>query len=153
MAAWVALGIVAPVFYAGSNVYVAVARPPGVDSLALAAAMLLAAAAILAPIAAVSGDLYWPTRPLKAADFALLAHVGAASLGALLYFEIMRLAGAVFLSQVAYIVTLTGLLWGMYLFDERHSAWIWAALATILAGVALVTRRAAAAPPVSRSGG
>ena len=43
------------------------------------------------------------------------------------------------LSQVAYVVTLTGLFWGWALFGERHSGWVWLATAVILAGVVLVT--------------
>jgi drug/metabolite transporter (DMT)-like permease len=57
-----------------------------------------------------------------------------------LMYEILRLAGAVFMSQVAYIVTIAGIFWGWLLFGEQLSAWIWLAAAVILAGVLLVTR-------------
>ncbi|MCZ6859704.1 MAG: EamA/RhaT family transporter, partial [Alphaproteobacteria bacterium] len=46
-----------------------------------------------------------------------------------------------FASQAAYAVTLAGVLWGMALFGERHSPWIWLSLALMLAGLALVTPR------------
>jgi drug/metabolite transporter (DMT)-like permease len=51
----------------------------------------------------------------------------------------------VFTSQVANLVTLCGVLWGMILFGERHSAWIWLSLATMMAGVFLVAPRMKAA--------
>ncbi|HJS30534.1 MAG TPA: DMT family transporter, partial [Alphaproteobacteria bacterium] len=139
LAAWVLAGLVTPVFYAAGNVYVARSRPAGVHSLSLAAMMHIAVACALAPAALISGEfrMLWP--PFAAADYAVMGHMLSAAASALMFFEIIRLAGPVFLSQVAYIVTITGLLWGMYLFGERHSTWIWAAMAVIFVGLALVT--------------
>ena len=34
-----------------------------------------------------------------------------------------------------------GVAWGMVIFDERHSVWIWLSLAVMLAGLALVMPR------------
>lgn len=145
MLPWVLLALVTPAFFAGSNVYIAMARPPGVDSLALAAAMQLAVVVFVVPVAAATGTLYPLLPPFSVPELALLAHIGTSTLGALLMFEIIRLAGVVFMSQVAYIVTLNGIVWGIYFFDEHHSGWIWAALAAIVAGVALVSKPPAAA--------
>lgn len=145
MVPWAVLAIVTPTLYAATNVYAAMARPKDVDSLALASAMLLSAGVSLAPFTILSGSFYWPSAALTTADIALLCHIVAASLGSLLFFEIIRLAGVVFMSQVAYIVTLTGILWGMYFFGEEHSHWIWTSLVAILAGLALVTSRRAEA--------
>ena len=55
-----------------------------------------------------------------------------------LFFELIRLAGAVAVGQVAYIITLTGLGWGALLYGERPSPWIWLAIALVFAGVGLV---------------
>ena len=51
---------------------------------------------------------------------------------------VIRTAGPVFASQTAYVITLAGVAWGMVLFDERHSVYIWSALALTLTGIALV---------------
>lgn len=153
MAPWVAMVLITPLFFAGSNIYIAVARPPGVDSLALAAAMQLAVVVFVAPVAAVTGGFYLPTGPLSTGDIAMFAHVATASFGALVMFEIIRLAGVVFMSQVAYIVTLDGIFFGWVFFDEHHSPWIWAALVVVLSGVALVTKPVGSKGPVSPRGG
>ncbi len=137
---WVALGIVTPLFYAGSNIYIALRRPEGVHSLALAAAMQLSAGAAVGLAALATGDIYVPSAIPGPAEFAILGHILVASLGSLMFFEVMRLAGPVVLSQVAYVVTLTGIVWGMALFGERHSVWVWAAMGAIFAGLVLVTR-------------
>lgn len=148
MVPWVLLGILTPTLYASTNVYAGIKRPPDVDSLALAAAMQLASGVVIAPFTFLSGSFYWPFGLASAADIALVCQIFASSLGSLLFFELIRMEGPVFMSQVAYIVTITGIIWGMYFFGEQHSPWIWASLIVILAGVTLVTR-----PRVSRSGG
>ena len=51
-----------------------------------------------------------------------------------------------FAAQTAYVVTLSGVLWGIVIFGEQHSPWIWGALAVMLIGLALVTPRPARAP-------
>lgn len=147
MAPWVLMAIITPALYAATNVYAGMARPQGVDSLALASAMQLSAGVSVAPFTLLSGNFHLPTETLTTADIALLTHIGVASLGSLLFFEIIRMAGVVFMSQVAYVVTMTGILWGMYFFNEQHSSWIWAALVVILTGLALVTRPPAKAAP------
>ena len=43
-----------------------------------------------------------------------------------------------FASQIAYVVTGSGVALGMLIYDERHSPWVWAALALMFAGLALV---------------
>jgi len=68
---------------------------------------------------------------------------GMMSVNALLtviFIASIRRAGPVFTSQTAYLITIAGVLWGMLLLGERHSGWIWTAMAAMYAGVALVTR-------------
>ena len=48
------------------------------------------------------------------------------------------MVGPVFFSRVGCIVTLTGLAWGMVVFGERHSDWLYLATGLIFAGLALV---------------
>lgn len=138
-ALWVLVAMLTPIFYGGSNVYVARMRPPGVASLSLGAAMQLAAGSCLLPLALASGAMHvlWP--PFSDAELANLSHIVVASIGSMIFFEVMRLNGPVFASQVGYIVCLSGVLWGKLFFAEQHSPWIWAAMAAILAGLALVT--------------
>jgi drug/metabolite transporter (DMT)-like permease len=57
-----------------------------------------------------------------------------------MFFEVMRLAGPVFFSQTGFLVTLSGVFWGWFLFGETHSAYVWAAMAAIFLGLGLVTR-------------
>lgn len=139
-AGWALLALLTPTLYAISNIYAGVARPSDVDSLSLAALMQATNSALLLPIMLVMGQGFWLAPPFDAADGALFVQMIIAAIGPFLFVEIVRRAGPVYLAQVAYISTLAGLGWGMVLFGERHSAYVWAAVACVLAGVLLVTR-------------
>ena len=139
MIPWVALNLLVPFFYALSNIYVARARPAGVDSIALAGLMQVGAVAMLLPLALWQG-IHIPFPPAHAGDWALLALAAIYWVSSLLFFEVMRLAGPVFFSQTGFISTVFGVFWGWLFFGETHSLYIWAAMAAIFAGLALVTR-------------
>ena len=44
-------------------------------------------------------------------------------------------------SQCAYVVTLAGVLWGMLIYGEAHSTWVWASLVVMIIALSLVTPR------------
>ena len=52
-----------------------------------------------------------------------------------LYFEIVRIAGPIFVSQSNYVTVVSGVFWGMVIFAERPGEWIW--LSAALLGVSL----------------
>ena len=56
------------------------------------------------------------------------------------YYLVLR-AGPVYASQCAYVVTLAGVLWGMLIYGEAHSGWIWASLAAMIVALSLVKPR------------
>jgi len=61
------------------------------------------------------------------------------------YLWLLGRAGAVFTSQVAYIVTLTGVITSIVFLGERYGALLWIAVALMLLALALVK-------PVNKSG-
>lgn len=138
-APWVLFALITPLCYGFSNVYVGWARPPDVASLSLGASLQLASGAVLLPLALLVGTMHVPLPPQTNAEIANVAHIAVSGFGALVFFELMRMRGAVIASQVGYIVCLSGVFWGKLFFGEQHSLWIWAAMATIFAGLALVT--------------
>ena len=54
------------------------------------------------------------------------------------YIWLVGRTGAVFASQVAYIVTLSGVFLGMMVFAEQHSTLVWLALTLMMVGLAMV---------------
>ena len=58
-----------------------------------------------------------------------------------LFIHLVTSAEPVFAGQIGYIVMTTGIVWGIILFGEAHSHWIWAAPVVMIAGLALVSPR------------
>jgi len=144
-AGWVLIGLIAPVCYAASNLFIAHFRPSGASSAALAAGMLGTSALVGLPLMLATGSGYLPGSPWRTADIAVLLLPVITGIAHIFVFKLIHMAGPVYFSQVGYFVTLAGIVWGMVLFGERHGPWIWAALALMFAGLALVNLRREAA--------
>lgn len=138
-ALWIVLPVIVSLSYAGENVYIARSKPAGLDPLGVMCGLSWAALAMLVVPAAIEGPLL--PGELGAAEAAL---AGIAVLHVLSYFGFVWLigqAGPVFAAQVGYVVTASGVALGMAALGERHSVWVWAALALVFAGLALVSPR------------
>ena len=138
---WFLLALATPALYAVTNVLTARLRPPDARSLPLAGGMMLVAAILLAPVVFAMDVLYVPRLPVGEAEIGILGQIAVSSVAYLIFFEVVRLAGPVFMSFSGYIVALTGLAWGVLLFGERHSPWVWGATLLIFTGLALVNLR------------
>ena len=110
-----------------------------VNLLVAAAATVAIAAAITVPVALVM-DRPWQLRP----DWSTVAviawiGIGPTAISTLIYFELIRSAGATFMSLVNYLVPCVALGVGVALLGEMPGASAYAGLALILAGIG-VTR-------------
>lgn len=141
MVPWVLIAVLSAASYAAEGVFIAERRPPGSDALAIVAAMLVTASIILLPLVLVTGTFVPLALPWGLVEWSILAMVVANAFSYALFFYLVGISGAVFASQSAYTVTIAGVLWGMAIFGELHSAWIWAALLVMMAGLALVNPR------------
>ncbi len=143
MTGWVLLSLLVPVCYAAGTIAAALFPPPGGASLAMATGHLFLSSAIIFPVMAGTDQWWFFSGPMTETDWAV---IGAAAINALFYFllfEIVRRAGPVFFATQNYIATLSGIGWAIWIHGESHSAWIWGALALLLLGLFLVTRRTA----------
>lgn len=135
------LAVGAAASYALEDVFIAVGRPPVSGAFTLLSGMLTAGALWLLPGVALSG--HWV--PLAAdAQGAWLALALIASSNLLAYGAFVALvtrSGAVFASQVAYVVVAAGVLWGIAVLGERHPGGFWLGAALMLAGLALTLPR------------
>ncbi|HCO99962.1 MAG TPA: transporter, partial [Rhodospirillaceae bacterium] len=62
----------------------------------------------------------------------------ATAVAFLIFYLIIALAGAVYLGQVGYLVTLFGVGWGVLFFGETVPVMLWVAIAIVGLGVGLV---------------
>ena len=138
---FVFVALIAPVCYAVESNYIAWRTTDGLNPAEVLFGASILGLAVVAPIAIVTGTWISPIRPWNAPEWSL---VGLAALHVVAYWSYIWLinrAGAVFSSQVAYLVTGTGVLWSILILSEVYSGWIWAALGLMLAGIAMVRPR------------
>lgn len=140
---WVLMALLTPACYATSTICSARLRPEGTHSLLAAWGMLVSASLLSTPLMLFTGNFHPLFATPSVADWAMLGQIAISGVAYILFFEIIRLAGPVFVSQVGYVVNIFGLGWGYLIFSERHSLWIWAAVMTVLAGVMLVNSQQA----------
>ena len=141
MVGWVLLALVVPASYASENLFIALRRPAGSDAIVLLCGMQLAGAAMLAPLVWATDGWVSLALPWGEIEWWIVVLVVVNTVGYLMYIELVRIAGPVFAAQTGYLVTASGVLWGIAILAERHSAWVWAALAVMFAGLFLVNPR------------
>ncbi|MFZ7090082.1 DMT family transporter [Primorskyibacter sp. 2E233] len=138
---WIPVALLSSLCYAFEGNFVAKWGRAGLGPVELLAGSSTLGALLCLPLAMASDQFIDPGLPWGAPDLALVAssflHAGAYS-G---YVWLVGVAGSVFAVQVSYFVTLFGVSWAMLFLGEGYSGWIWAALAAMLAGMALVQPR------------
>lgn len=142
LAVWVLIGFGAPLLHAVA--YVALSeksRPKDVDSITLSSGTLLAAAFFALPLALALGEFQTPGWPLRMGELALLAHSLLAAVNFYAIFELIRIAGPTYMTQANFLSVGFGVVFGLVLFGETHSLFVWTAIGLMLVGVGLVNLR------------
>ena len=138
---WVLIALFGPVLYATEGNLVMKWGTQDLDPLQVVLGASMVGLVIAAPAALLSGQWVNPFASFGRAETALM--VGA-SLHALVYATYVWLvgrAGSVFAAQSAYVVTGFGVLSSMAMLSERYSLWVWASMAIMMLGMALVQPR------------
>lgn len=135
------LALAAAGFYAGQGIYVTWRGVRGLDAIQMLFGSSAVALVLVAPGSVISGQFVSLWHPWGPADWAVLGTsvFHAAAYGG--YFALLSRAGPVFTSQVAFVVTGTGVLWSMALLGESYSLWVWGGFALMFAGIALLQPR------------
>lgn len=135
---WILLVLVCAIMYSVENVYISRGIPPLVDIRELLFASNLIASLFLFPLAMFQGvDESWRWLATDAG----LAMVGIAlgsGIAYSMFFYTIKASGPVFASQCAYVVTISGVIWGIIVFSEQHTLWVWISVIVMLLGLLLV---------------
>lgn len=142
---WVLLCVGAAACYAGFNIMVSLWRPYGATGFTTTAALFTAASLLLVPVMAATDSFVAPGWPWTKVEWSLLGLGLINAVAFSLFVYLIETAGPVFTSQTSNLVTLFGVLWGIVIFGEQNSAWVWLSLATMMLALALVSPRRAAA--------
>jgi len=132
----VAIGAaLAGMFLYGVSANLARQRLKGVPTLATATGSQLAAAAVLAPAAAI----FWPAEPPSAGAWtaAIVLGVLCTGLAYVLYFRLIDRVGAVRAANVTYLIPLFATLWGTLFLRESVTLRLAIGGGIVLAGTAL----------------
>ena len=135
---WILFAMIAVFCYAGENIILAIRSAATLGPIRLALGMNVSAAVILTPFIFFMDKLAWPSLAMTVPDMALIGLAIISVMAYTMFIYAISLFGPVFTSQTGYIVTFTGVFWGMWIFGETHSFWIWGALAAMIAGLVLV---------------
>lgn len=139
MVGWVLLTLLVPVVFALFNIFIDLYAPPQEGALQLGTGILLAAGLMMLPVTAITGGFHFFPGLNAEGDLAVLYATLINAVRWWLMFITIRMAGAIFVSQTAYIIVLGGFGWQALFFGGSVSSYIWAAAGLLLLGLAVNT--------------
>lgn len=141
MVPWLLVALFAAVCYTMENMYVEVKVPDDTDMICLLMGGMFMAALLMLPVV-IAKDAFVPLDlPLSTAEASVVMLVLVNSFAYLAFLYLIKSSGAVFASMMGYVVTIAGIGWGVWLFQEKHSILVWIALGLMLVGMAMVKPR------------
>ncbi len=136
---WILLVVLCAISYAIETVYLSEGIDPELDIRELLCGSSIVAAIFLIPATSLMGVGVPVSWVFSSAGMAISAIALVSTVAYLMFFYTIKSAGPVFASQSAYVVTISGVLWGIVIFSEVHTIWLWLSMAVMMAGLALVT--------------
>ncbi|KTD64501.1 DMT family transporter [Legionella spiritensis] len=141
LSGWTLLTMVSPLAFALCSIYIGVRQPMRLTALEAASGMLFAASLLLIPVVIQQHAFFPLTPPFTATKQVILLEIILSSLGYLLFFKLIRLAGPVFYSLTGGVVALTGLFWAYIVFSEKPDTLQSLAIACVLSAIFLLSWR------------
>jgi len=119
---WILISFLSPLLFALTAVFIANnSQTQNIPVSVLAFGMMLAATIWLIPVVLVKSDFYWPGPHWQSRDWAIVGEIILSSVGYIVFFQLLKLAGSVYYSFVSGVVAIMGVIWGQLFFNERFS--------------------------------
>ncbi len=141
MVPWVGVALLAGISYAFEGNFVARYGTGRADAIQTIFGASVVGAMLVWPLVAITGQSIPAQAAFSMAGAALIASSLIHAAVYVGYVWLVARAGSVFAVQCSYIVTISGVFWAMVLLGESYSPYIWASLALMLVGLALVQPR------------
>ena len=135
---WVLLALNCALCYALENIYIDRLALQNFGPIRLVCAVSFVSAIITFLLSLVM-DQFFILQPTNL--YLFISTLGLGFISAIAYSIFIYLigrAGSVFSSQVGYLVTFFGVVWGIIILGESHSVFVWISLAMIMMGIFLV---------------
>ena len=138
---WLLISLFIPTCYAIESLVIAIRRPPEGDAISLVSGMLLSSALVLLPVVLLRGsaDALIPGWDTVSVAVGGIAIINVAAYVIFLY--LISAAGPVFATFAGYLNMVAGVIWGILLWQESHSSWVWAAVVLLAVAMFLVSER------------
>ena len=135
---WVLLALNCALCYALENIYIDRLALQNFGPIRLVCAVSFVSAIITFLLSLVM-DQFFILQPTNLYLFISTLGLGFISATAYsIFIYLIGRAGSVFSSQVGYLVTFFGVVWGVIILGESHSVFVWISLAMIMMGIFLV---------------
>jgi drug/metabolite transporter (DMT)-like permease len=138
---WTLLAIISPLSFALCSIYIGAKQPQEINSLQAASGMLLTASILLIPLVISQNAFYPLSGALTVVKQVIILEIILSSLGYLIFFILIRMAGPVFYSLTGGVVALTGLFWGYLFFGETPTSMQSTAVALVIFALFLLSWR------------
>lgn len=137
-AMFILLGLIAPLCYGIEGNYLSVKQPEGTGPIASMFGASVVGTILATPLVIATGTFINPLDGMGAPEFAQVGSTMLHMVAYTSYIWMVGAAGAVFASQVGYIVTPAGVILSILILNESHSSYVWIALAVVLLAITLV---------------
>ncbi len=121
---WTIFALLTPTMFAVSHILGARLKPASGQAISLASGTLLAAAIQVLPFLLFNIGFYVPEFPPDAGDSAIYIQSLATPLAFFVWYTLLDRAGPSFTSNVGFIVTFFGVLYGVIVFGEKLNYWM-----------------------------
>ena len=138
---WVLLAMICPICYTFENIFIDIKKPKNINSIVLSLGCAFVTIIILLPFVFYFDLFITINYPIEKIELSIISLGFITAIAYTFFIYLIDKAGAVFASNVGYVVTLSGVIWGIILFNESHSYWVWLSLITMIIGLLLVSPR------------
>ncbi len=138
---WLLAALLIPVCYGAESLIITLKRPSDGDAVMLVAGMLLSSAVVLFPVVLLAGTLETSVTRMDSAAWAVGAIVLINVSCYVMFLYLISAAGPVFATFAGYLNMAAGVMWGILLWQESFTPWIWGAVFLLAGAMYLVRER------------
>ncbi len=140
---WTAGAFSVPFLYTFYNYFCSTRWPAGADIRTVGMAESFASALTALPFLLILQPVGGPDQPPLLNYWPLLIAIAIWIVERIAYFTLIRDKGPVFTGQAVFIATPAGVVWGILIFGDAATVWLWASLALLMVALWLNAQRAA----------
>jgi len=136
---WALMALISPLSFALCAIYINRYRPVNCSSIMASQGMLLSSSLFLIPLTVSTHSFYALLPPFSIAQWIVILEILLSSIGYILFFALLKIAGPVYYSMVGGIVAITGLIWAGIIFHEIPNTWNIIAILLILGAISMMS--------------